>query len=314
MAEEQWCSIPSEDVFSLFNSHPDGLSREEAEKRLARDGYNEVESKKEHGPVYRFLRQFASPLIYLLLIAAAITFFLELYVDTIVILFVVLANAVIGFIQEGKAQHALESLSKLLVPEARVLRGGMSMVLPSRELVVGDIVLLEAGDRVPADMRLFYTKNLRADESILTGESVPVEKSTDAIATGCASFGDQKNISFAGTLISQGQGRGIVVATGSATQIGRISEFIRESKEISTPLLRKMAQMSVVLSVVIVVVAALTLGIGLLRGLETIEIFMASVSLAVAAIPEGLPAVITISMAIGVNRMAARNTIIRTVP
>lgn len=314
MAEEQWCSIPSEDVFSLFNSHPDGLSREEAEKRLARDGYNEVESKKEHGPVYRFLRQFASPLIYLLLIAAAITFFLELYVDTIVILFVVLANAVIGFIQEGKAQHALESLSKLLVPEARVRRGGMSMVLPSRELVVGDIVLLEAGDRVPADMRLFYTKNLRADESILTGESVPVVKSTDAIATGCASFGDQKNISFAGTLISQGQGRGIVVATGSATQIGRISEFIRESKEISTPLLRKMAQMSVVLSVVIVVVAALTLGIGLLRGLETIEIFMASVSLAVAAIPEGLPAVITISMAIGVNRMAARNTIIRTVP
>jgi magnesium-transporting ATPase (P-type) len=314
MSEEQWCSIPSEDAFTVFNSHPEGLSQEEAEIRLARDGYNEVSSKQEHGPVYRFFKQFASPLIYLLIIAAVITFFLELYVDAIVILLVVLANAIIGFIQEGKAQHALESLSKLLVPEARVLRGGMSNMLPSRELVVGDVVLLEAGDRVPADLRLFYVKNLRADESILTGESVPVEKSTAAIDTGCASFGDQKNVSFAGTLINQGQGRGIVVATGNATQIGRISEFIRESKEISTPLLRKLSRMSVVLSVVIVVIASLTFAIGLLRGYDTVEIFMASVSLAVAAIPEGLPAVITISMAIGVNRMAAKNTIIRTVP
>jgi len=314
MAEEQWCSIHSDDAFMLFNSHPEGLSQEEAELRLARDGYNEVSSRQEHGSFYRFFKQFASPLIYLLLIAAVITFFLELYVDAIVILFVVLSNAIIGFIQEGKARHALESLSKLLVPEARVMRGGVSNVLPSRELVVGDVVVLEAGDRVPADLRLFYVKNLRADESILTGESVPVEKSTDTIDTGCASFGDQKNISFAGTLINQGQGRGIVVATGNATQIGRISEFIRESKEISTPLLRKLSGMSVVLSVVIVVIAALTFATGLLRGYDTIEIFMASVSLAVAAIPEGLPAVITISMAIGVNRMAAQNTIIRTLP
>lgn len=314
MGEEKWCGIPAEDIFSLFTSDQDGLSNEEASIRLARDGYNEVSARKEHGPVYRFLKQFASPLIYLLLIAAIITLFLEKYADAVVIALVVLANAIIGFIQEGKAQHALESLSKLLVPEARVLRDGVSMVLPSRELVVGDVVLLEAGDRVPADLRLFYVKNLRADESILTGESVPVEKNTATITTGCVSFGDQKNVSFAGTLISQGQGRGIVVATGNDTQIGRISEFIRESKEISTPLLRKMAHLSVILSVVIVVIAALTFAIGLLQGYDTIEVFMASVSLAVAAIPEGLPAVITISMAIGVNRMAARNTIIRTVP
>ncbi|WP_094227689.1 cation-translocating P-type ATPase [Methanolobus psychrotolerans] len=314
MAEEQWCGIPSEDVFTLLNSHPDGLSQEEAEIRLVRDGYNEVASKQEHGSIYRFLKQFASPLIYLLLAAAVITFFLGLHVDTIVILFVVLANAIIGFIQEGKAQNALESLSKLLVPEARVLRGGVSTMLPSRELVVGDVVLLEAGDRVPADMRFFYAKNLRADESILTGESVPVEKNIAPISTGCASFGEQKNVSFAGTLINQGQGRGIVVATGNATQIGKISEFIRESKEISTPLLRKIARMSVVLSVVIVIISALTFAIGVVRGYDAVEIFMASVSLAVAAIPEGLPAVITISMAIGVNRMAAKNTIIRTVP
>ncbi|TGC11518.1 cation-translocating P-type ATPase [Methanolobus halotolerans] len=314
MGEEQWCSIHSDDVFNLLNSHPDGLSPEEAEIRLARDGYNEVSSKQEHGFFYRFFKQFASPLIYLLLAAAAITFILELYVDAIVILLVVLANAIIGFIQEGKAQHALESLSKLLVPEARVLRSGMSKVLPSRELVVGDVVLLEAGDRVPADVRIFYAKNLRADESILTGESVPVEKSTDSITTGCVSFGDQKNVSFAGTLVNQGQGRGIVVATGNRTQIGRISEFIRESKEMSTPLLRKMDHMSYVLSAVIVAIAALTFAVGLFRGYGAVEIFMASVSLAVAAIPEGLPAVITISMAIGVNRMAAKNTIIRTVP
>lgn len=314
MAEEQWCSIHSDDVFKLLDSHPEGLGEEEAGARLARDGYNEVSSRREHGSIYRFLKQFASPLIYLLLAAAFITFFLGLYADATVILLVVLANAIIGFIQEGKAQHALESLSKLLVPEARVLRGGVSTVLPSRELVVGDVVLLEAGDRVPADLRLFYVKNLRTDESILTGESVPVEKNTDPIDTGCVSFGDQKNVSFAGTLISQGQGRGIVVATGDLTQIGRISEFIRESKEISTPLLRKMERMSLLLSVVIVAVAALTFGIGVFRGYGTVDIFMASVSLAVAAIPEGLPAVITISMAIGVNRMAAKNTIIRTVP
>jgi magnesium-transporting ATPase (P-type) len=314
MAEEQWCGIPSEDVFTLLNSHPDGLSQDEAEIRLARDGYNEVSAKPEHGPIYRFLKQFASPLIYLLIAAAVVVFFLDHYVDTAVILLVVLANAIIGFIQEGKAQNALESLSKLLVPEARVIRSGMSSVLQSREIVVGDVVLLEAGDRVPADMRLFYTKNLRADESILTGESVPVEKKEHTIDTGCMAFADQKNVCFAGTLINQGQGRGVVVATGSKTQIGRISEFIRESKEMSTPLLRKMAHMSVILSVVILVIAALTFVVGLLRGFETVEIFMASVSLAVAAIPEGLPAVITISMAIGVNRMAARNTIIRTVP
>ncbi len=314
MGEEKWCGIPAENVFSLFGSDQDGLSNEEASIRLARDGYNEVSARKEHGPVHRFLKQFASPLIYLLLIAAVITLFFGKYADAVVIALVVLANAIIGFIQEGKAQNALESLSKLLVPEARVLREGVSKVLPSRELVVGDVVLLEAGDRVPADLRLFYVKNLRADESILTGESVPVEKNIATINTGCASFGDQKNISFAGTLISQGQGRGIVVATGNDTQIGRISEFIRESKEISTPLLRKMARLSVILSVVIVVIAALTFAIGLLQGYDTVEVFMASVSLAVAAIPEGLPAVITISMAIGVNRMAARNTIIRTVP
>ncbi len=306
MAEEKWCGIPSEDVFTLLNSHSDGLSQDEAELRLARDGYNEVSTKQEHGSVYRFLKQFASPLIYLLIAAAIIVFFLDHYVDTVVILLVVLANALIGFIQEGKAQNALESLSKLLVPEARVMRSGVSSVLPSRELVIGDVVLLEAGDRVPADMRLFYTKNLRADESILTGESVPAEKKADTIDTAC--------IAFAGTLINQGQGRGVVVATGNKTQIGRISEFIRESKEMSTPLLRKMTHMSIILSVVILIIAALTFVVGLFRGFETVEIFMASVSLAVAAIPEGLPAVITISMAIGVNRMAARNTIIRTVP
>ncbi|MBC7086436.1 MAG: HAD-IC family P-type ATPase [Methanomethylovorans sp.] len=314
MGEEKWCNIPAEDVFSLFDTDINGLSNEEASIRLARDGYNEVSSKKEHGPIYRFLKQFASPLIYLLLIAAVITLFLEKYADAVVIALVVLANAIIGFIQEGKAQNALESLSKLLVPEARVLRDGVSMVVPSRELVVGDVVLLEAGDRVPADMRLFYVKNLRADESILTGESVPVEKSADTIKSGCVSYGDQKNMAFAGTLITQGQGRGIVVATANDTQIGKISEFIRESKEISTPLLRKMGRLSVILSFVIVFIAAFTFIIGFLRGYDTGEIFMASVSLAVAAIPEGLPAVITITMAIGVNRMAARNTIIRTVP
>jgi magnesium-transporting ATPase (P-type) len=314
MVEKNWCSLSSEDVFNLFNSHPDGLNEKEAEVRLARDGYNEVATKKEHGNIYRFLKQFSSPLIYLLIAAAIVVFFLNKYIDTIVILLVILANAIIGFIQEGKARDALASLAKLLVPEARVVRNRVSKVIQSRELVVGDVVLLESGDKVPADMRMFYTKNLRADESILTGESIPVEKKSDAIHTKCDSLSDQNNVCFAGTLINQGQGRGIVVATGNKSQIGRISEFIRESKEISTPLLLKLEHMSVILSVAILIIAALTFVFGLFRGFETIEIFMASVSLAVAAIPEGLPAVITISMAIGINRMASMNTIIRTMP
>jgi magnesium-transporting ATPase (P-type) len=314
MAEVKWYRISVDEIFSLLQSGTEGISKAEAANRLARYGYNEVEVKKKRGPVYQFLKQFASPLIYVLIAAAVITYFLHEYADMAVILGVVVANAVIGFVQERKAERALESLAKMLVPEATVLRDGQRWVIPSRELVLGDVVLLETGDRVPADLRLFYVKNLRADESILTGESVAVEKVTEHIDKENIPPADQKNISFAGTLINKGLGHGIVVATAANTEIGRISEFIRETEEMSTPLVRKMGHFGMVLSVVILIVAMFTFVLGILTGYDPLYIFLAAVSLTVAAIPEGLPAVITISLAFGVKTMASKNAIIRTMP
>jgi magnesium-transporting ATPase (P-type) len=314
MAEVKWYRISVDEIFSLLQSGTEGISKAEAANRLARYGYNEVEVKKKRGPVYQFLKQFASPLIYVLIAAAVITYFLHEYADMAVILGVVVANAVIGFVQERKAERALESLAKMLVPEATVLRDGQRRVIPSRELVLGDVVLLETGDRVPADLRLFYVKNLRADESILTGESVAVEKVTEHIDKENIPPADQKNISFAGTLINKGLGHGIVVATAANTEIGRISEFIRETEEMSTPLVRKMGHFGMVLSVVILIVAMFTFVLGILTGYDPLYIFLAAVSLTVAAIPEGLPAVITISLAFGVKTMASKNAIIRTMP
>ncbi|MBN1134453.1 MAG: HAD-IC family P-type ATPase [Methanosarcinaceae archaeon] len=314
MEEEKWYRIPVENIFSLLQSNPDGLSTEEAELRLSRLGYNEVEMKKKHGTLYHFLKQFDSPLIYILIAASIVTYFLEEYIDMAVILTVVIANAVIGLVQERKAENALESLAKMLAPEATVLREGTRMVVPSRELVVGDVVLLEAGNRVPADIRLFYVKNFRADESILTGESVAVEKKIEPIDTEDIPLADQRNMSFSGSIITQGLARGVVVSTAKETEIGRISEFIRETEEISTPLTKKMTRFGFVLSIVIIVISILTFAVGIVKDYDIIDIFLASVSLAVAAIPEGLPAVITISLAIGIKKMAAKNAIIRSMP
>lgn len=314
VTEVKWYHIPADEIISLLQSSLEGITPEEATNRLARDGYNEVEAKREHGPVYKFLKQFASPLIYVLIAASVVTFFLKEYADMTVILAVVLANAIIGFIQEYKAERALESLAKMLVPEASVVRNGQRRTIHSRELVAGDVVLLEAGDRVPADLRVFYVKNLRADESILTGESMAVEKIISPIEMENIPPADQKNMVFAGTLITQGMGRGIVVATAKDTEVGRISEFIRQSEEMSTPLVRKIASLGVSLSVVILLISMFTFVVGILRGMETVEIFLAAVSIAVAAIPEGLPAVITISLAIAIKGMASKNAIIRTMP
>lgn len=310
----KWYQLNYNEIFEKLKSSRDGLEQSEAEKRLSTDGYNEVEAKKEHNRIYKFLNQFASPLIYILLAAAIITFFLEKYIDTAVILSVVIANSIIGYIQESKAEHALESLSKMLVPEATVIRDGQRKVIPSKELVVGDVVILESGNRIPADIRLFYVKNLRVDESPLTGESVPVEKKTRAIDEDSIPLGDQINLSFAGTFVSEGIGRGVVIATGEDTEIGKISQSIRESEEISTPLVQKIARFGVFLSVAILAISVFVFFIGLLRGFDAVETFLAAVSLAVAAIPEGLPATITISFAIGIKAMASRNSIIRSLP
>lgn len=312
--EVKWYHATADETFSLLETGKEGLSKDEASLRLTKHGYNEVETKKKHGPFYVFLKQFANPLIYVLIAAATITFFLDEYADSAVITGVVFANAVIGFIQERKAEHALESLAKMMQPEATVLRNGLREIIPSRDLVEGDVVLLEAGARVPADLRMFQTKNLRIDESALTGESVASEKDILPITGEDIALGDQKNMAFSATLITQGTGMGVVVSTGAKTEIGKISELIRESETISTPLTRTVNHLGKILFVVILAVSVFTYIIGRLQNFENLEIFLATVSMAVAAIPEGLPALITISLAIGVKSMASKNAIIRNLP
>jgi magnesium-transporting ATPase (P-type) len=303
-----------EDVLKIFESTFNGISAEEASRRLEKYGYNEVEIKKKKSPLLLFLKQFQNLLIYILLVSAIITAFLKHWIDTSVILGVVVINAIIGFIQEQKAIKALESLAKMMVPYAAVLRDGKKTLIPSREVVLGDVVVLEAGDRVPADLRLMYVKNLKIDESPLTGESIPVEKNIEPILRENVPLGDQRNMAFSGCLVVQGQGRGIVVAIGRDTEFGKISEYIQKAEEISTPLLRKIATSSKQLSLAIIFIAALTFGLGIFQGYGLVLAFLAAVSLAVAAIPEGLPVMLTITLAFGVREMAARNAIIRNLP
>lgn len=298
---------------SLATRCGEGLSEEEASLRLARFGPNAVSACGGTRPWKRMLLQFHQPLVYILLAAVGVTAALHEWVDCTVILGVVLVNALLGYIQESKAQKAIEALGRMVVTQATVRRGSKKLRVASEELVPGDIVLLQSGERVPADLRLFEVRSLQIDESALTGESVPVSKISAAIReqTGLA---ERINQAYAGTLVTAGQAEGIVWATGNATETGRIAHLISEATDISTPLTRKINQFSKLLLWVILSLAALTYGIGLLRGENPVEVFMAVVALAVGAIPEGLPAALTIVLTIGVSRMAKRRTIIRKLP
>ena len=301
-------------VLDELEARATGLEVDEAAHRLAVHGPNRLPEPPGRSALRRFLVQFHDVLIYILLGAGVITVALGHWVDSAVIFGVVVINAFIGFIQEGKAEKAMDAIRHMLSPKAAVLRGGHYRELPAEELVPGDIVLLQAGDRVPADLRLLRSKELRVDEATLTGESVPVEKSTAAVAVD-AETGDRTAMAFSGTLVSYGQGTGVVVATGGDTEIGRISALLSGVQPISTPLLRQMARFGRALTVAILVLAVLTFAVGvLLRGAPMEEMFLAAVALAVAAVPEGLPAVITITLAIGMQRMAGRNVIIRRLP
>jgi Ca2+-transporting ATPase len=317
--ERFWYQLPVEQAFETLETSTSGLTAREAQARLDRYGYNELTFKRR-GPLIRFLMQFHSSLIYVLLIAAAITAFLSItgegamWMDTTVILAVVFANTIIGFIQEGKAEAAAEALKKMMTPECTVLRDYVQRVIPARELVPGDIALLDEGDRVPADLRLFSTKNLHADEAALTGESVPVPKSTEPIAKPNVPPADQHGMAFSGTFITSGWGRGVVVATGARTELGRIAELMEETQEIATPLTRKMAGFTRLLVIAIFIIAALNFVLAVLFGFPRLYSFLASVSLAVAAIPEGLPAILTITLAFGAMTMARRNALIKNLP
>ncbi|WP_447980038.1 cation-transporting P-type ATPase [Candidatus Nitrospira bockiana] len=306
--------LPAHEVLLLLETDRErGLTSEEAAARLQRFGANVLPRLKRRGPLLRFLLQFHHPLIYVLVAATAITAMLGEWVDAGVIAAVVVINALVGFIQESKAERALEALAAMMTTEVTVRRDGRKRRIPSSDVVPGDLVLLQSGDKVPADLRLVSVRELRVDESALTGESVPVEKE-DRVLPPDTIVADRRNMAFSGTFVTYGVGAGVTVGTGASTELGRIHQLVGEAAEIATPLTKKLAYFSKILTVAILGLAAVTFAIGMWQGRPVTEIFMAAVALAVGAIPEGLPAAVTITLAIGVSRMAQRHAIIRKLP
>jgi len=314
----KWYQLSVEETFQGLGAGDTGLTSGEAKARLERYGYNELKFKKP-SVIMRFLRQFHSPLVYILLAAAAMTGVLtlrgeDMLSDTGVILGVVILNAILGFVQEGKTEAALEALQKMIVPECTVLRDGEQKVIPTRELVPGDVVVLSGGDRIPADLRLFFTKGVAADEAALTGESVPVEKDTDPIARPDLSPGDQRCIAFGGTFLARGAAKGVVVATGEETEFGKIAIMVKQTRKVETPLQRKIAAFTRTLMILILSLGAINFGLGYFFGFDLIYSFLASVSLIVAAIPEMLPMLVTAILALAAAAMVKRNALIRRLP
>jgi calcium-translocating P-type ATPase len=309
-----WHALKSEEVLQEIGSREEGLSESEIQERRERFGSNRLPEVKRRGLIIRFFSQFNNVLIYVLLGAAVITALLGHLIDTGVILAVVIVNAIIGFLQEGKAEKAMEAIRKILSPSAAVVRGGHRQTVPGEDLVPGDIVLLEAGDKVPADLRILGAYGLSVKEAVLTGESVPVEKQDSPVAED-SSLGDRTCVAFSGTIVASGAGKGVVVSIGGDTEIGRISGMLGKVEKMMTPLLQKMSDFARRLTFFILLfsVAVLLFGI-FVRDMPFDEIFLAVVSLAVAAIPEGLPAVMTVTLAIGVQTMAKRKAIVRRLP
>lgn len=283
------------------------------QRRQKESGPNRVTARRGIPPWLKFLKQFNQPLVYILLVAVGVTAFLGEWVDSSVIFGVVLINAIVGFLQEAKAEKAIEALAKMVATETTVRRDNGKQRIHSEELVPGDVVLLQSGDRVPADLRFIQIRNLHADESALTGESLPVAKQLDPLPLDTI-LAERKNLAYAGTFITSGQAEGVVFKIGDETETGHIARLISSAVELSTPLTKKIAQFSKLVLWVIIGLAVITFVLGVARGEKTVEMFMAAVALAVGAIPEGLPAAVTIVLAIGVSRLAKRKAIIRKLP
>lgn len=317
----EWQSLTREDCAKELGTNlKNGLSPREAEVRKKKYGRNELAPPKKKSLLMRFLAQFSDFMIIILLIAAGIslvTSYLQQdndYIDSIIILTIVVINALIGMIQESRAEKAIEALKKLSSPQAHVIRGGAELVVPAAELVLGDLVILKAGDLVPADLRLIEAVNLKAEESALTGESLPSEKRADVTFLAGTPLGDRHNLLFATSSITTGHGKGIVTATGMDTQVGHIAHMISTQEAPQTPLQRRLAQTGRWLGIGALVICFIIFIMGLFQRVQPLEMFLISISLAVAAIPEGLPAVVTIVLAIGVRRMAAKRSIVRRMP
>jgi len=311
---QNWHSIEAQKIVELFESDSaDGLGPLSIKHREEFFGKNILKKKKQDSKLKKFFLQFHNALIYILLGASLVTALLHEWIDSGVILAVVIINVIIGYVQEVKAQEAIESLKKMMTTEAVVVRDGKKISISSIDLVPGDVVLLESGSKVPADMRLIDAKDLKVDESMLTGESVSTLKNIK-LQNQDVTLNDRDNMTYSGTYVTYGRAKGIVVSTGSNTELGKIAHLIQETTSMDTPLTKKISAFSKVLLYVILTLAAFTFVIGILRENSAVETFMASVALAVGAIPEGLPAAVTITLAIGVSRMATKNAIIRKLP
>jgi len=310
--------LPIEDVLRKLQAKSTGLNSNEALDRLKKYGLNELKSRKP-SVLMRLLRQFNNPLVYVLLVAAAITGTLTLrgehmLPDTSVILGVVILNVILGFIQEGKTESALEALRQMIVPECTVIRDGEQKVIPTRELVPGDVVILTGGNRIPADLRLFFTKNLSVDESALTGESVPAGKNTLPIPRPDLPPADQQCMAFGGTFVTRGSARGIVVATGESTEFGKIAKLVKGTRKVATPLQRKIGDFTKTLMIAIFALGGINFLLGYFFGFSLSYSFLATIALIVAAMPEMLPMLVTSILALAASTMARRNALIRLLP
>ena len=315
LLSRHWHHKAVDEVVALLETDVEqGLDLFDVRHRQERFGPNILTARKGKSPLLRFLLQFNNPLIYILLVSTVVTAAFKDITDAAIIFAVVLVNAIIGFVQESKAEKAIEALAKAMTAEATVLRSGQSQRVPASELVPGDVVWLKSGDKVPADMRLVRSRDLQVAESALTGESVPVEKAADAALAADVVLAERRNMVYASTLVTYGQAVGVVAAIGDNTEVGRISSLITQAEELSTPLTSKIARFSRIILYAILALSAIAFLVGVLRGQAWIDTMTATIALAVAMIPEGLPAALTVTLALGVSRMARRRAIIRKLP
>ena len=305
--------LNTEKVFEVTGSSPEGVSAETAKQRIGEFGVNALEGKKKKPVWLFFINQFKDFMILVLVAAAIISGIVGEVTDTVIILVIVVLNAIVGFVQEYRAEKAIEALKKMAALHAQVIRNGSTVTINAEDLVPGDLVLLEAGNVAPADIRLIEVHSLRIDESALTGESVPADKTDQPLAEADLSIGDRFNMAYKSTLVTNGRAKGIVVATGMKTEIGKIAQMLQQDETL-TPLQKRMGDFGKKLSYLILVICALLFGVGLLRNEEPLNMLLLSISLAVAAIPEALPALITVALAIGARRMVKKNALIRKLP
>lgn len=306
-------SLPETEVLSKLNTSIKGLSRDEVEQRFLKFGYNELKAEKKISAIKVLLEQFSSPLIWILIAALIISIFLKETTDAIVIGIIIIINAILGFVQEYRAERAIEALQRMAAPQAKVIRNDQLIKLDSRYLVPGDIIVLETGDNVPADCRLIEVHSLEAEEAHLTGESHPITKELKLFAEKTI-LAERKNMVYSSTIITNGRGKAVVTSTGMKTEVGKIARMIQEATETITPLQKKLKELGKYLTIIVIAVAFLVFLAGVFTGKDISVMFLTAVALAVAAIPEGLPAVITISLAIGVQKMVKKNALIRKLP